>query len=58
MTEHIQIIPKHWMNFSIYETITSNKASELKLSNHLFKRLEACFKAEGRHFNIYCDDEF
>jgi hypothetical protein len=36
---------------SIRETISSIEVSELKLvSNNLFKRLEACIRAEGRHF--------
>jgi inhibitor of nuclear factor kappa-B kinase subunit alpha len=36
---------------SIHETITSVKVNELKLvSNNLFKRLELCLRAEGRHF--------
>jgi hypothetical protein len=36
---------------SIHETITSIEVSELKLvSNNIFKRLEACLRAEGRHF--------
>jgi hypothetical protein len=36
---------------SIRETISSIEVSELKLvSNNLFKRLEACLRAEGRHF--------
>jgi hypothetical protein len=36
---------------SIRETISSIEVSELKLvSNSIFKRLEACLRAEGRHF--------
>jgi hypothetical protein len=36
---------------SIRETISSIEVSELKLvSNNIFKSLEACLKAEGRHF--------
>jgi hypothetical protein len=36
---------------SIRETITSIEASELKLvSLNIFKRLEACLRAEGKHF--------
>jgi hypothetical protein len=36
---------------SIRETISSIEVSELKLvSNNIFKRLEACLRAEGRHF--------
>jgi hypothetical protein len=36
---------------SIRETILSIEVSELKLlSNNLFKKLEACLRAEGRHF--------
>jgi hypothetical protein len=36
---------------SIRETISSVEVSELKLvSNNIFKRLEACLRAEGRHF--------
>jgi hypothetical protein len=36
---------------SICETITSVEVSELKLvSNNLVKGLEACLRAEGRHF--------
>jgi hypothetical protein len=36
---------------SIRETISSIEGSELKLvSNNIFKRLEACLRAEGRHF--------
>jgi inhibitor of nuclear factor kappa-B kinase subunit alpha len=36
---------------SICETISSIEVRELKLvSNNLFKRLEACLRAEGRHF--------
>jgi inhibitor of nuclear factor kappa-B kinase subunit alpha len=36
---------------SIQETISSIEVSELKLvSKNLFKRLEACLRAEGRHF--------
>jgi inhibitor of nuclear factor kappa-B kinase subunit alpha len=36
---------------SIRETISSIEVSELKLvSNNIFKRLEACVGAEGRHF--------
>jgi hypothetical protein len=36
---------------SIRETISSIEFSELKLlSNNIFKRLEACLKVEGRHF--------
>jgi hypothetical protein len=36
---------------SIRETISSIEISELKLaSNNTFKRLEACLRAEGRHF--------
>jgi hypothetical protein len=36
---------------SIRETILSIEVSELKLvSNNFFKRLEACLRAEGRHF--------
>jgi hypothetical protein len=35
----------------IRETITSIEVSELKLvSNNIFKTLEACLRAEGRHF--------
>jgi hypothetical protein len=34
------------------ETVTCIEASELKLvSNSIFKRLEACLRAEGRHFD-------
>jgi hypothetical protein len=36
---------------SIRETILSIEVSELKLVlNNIFKRLEACLRAEGRHF--------
>jgi hypothetical protein len=36
---------------SIRETISSIEVSKLKLvSNNIFKRLEACLRAEGRHF--------
>jgi hypothetical protein len=36
---------------SIQETSSSIEVSELKLvSNNIFKRLEACLSAEGRHF--------
>jgi inhibitor of nuclear factor kappa-B kinase subunit alpha len=36
---------------SIRETISSIEVSELKLvSNNILKRLEACLRAEGRHF--------
>jgi inhibitor of nuclear factor kappa-B kinase subunit alpha len=36
---------------SIRETISSIEVSELKLvSNNVFKRLEACLRAEVRHF--------
>jgi hypothetical protein len=36
---------------SIRETISSIEVSELKLvSNNMFKRLEACLRAEGRYF--------
>jgi inhibitor of nuclear factor kappa-B kinase subunit alpha len=36
---------------STRETISSIEVSELKLvSNNIFKRLEACLRAEGRHF--------
>jgi inhibitor of nuclear factor kappa-B kinase subunit alpha len=36
---------------SICETISSVEVSELKLvQNNIFKRLEACLRAEGRHF--------
>jgi hypothetical protein len=36
---------------SVRETISSIEVSELKLvSNNIFKRLEACLRAEGRHF--------
>jgi hypothetical protein len=36
---------------SIRETISSIEVSELKLvSNNIFKRLEACLRAEGSHF--------
>jgi hypothetical protein len=36
---------------SIRETISSIEVSELELvSNNMFKRLEACLRAEGRHF--------
>jgi hypothetical protein len=36
---------------SINETISSIEVSELKLvSNNILKRLEACLRAEGRHF--------
>jgi inhibitor of nuclear factor kappa-B kinase subunit alpha len=36
---------------SIRETISSIEVSELKLvSNNIFERLEACLRAEGRHF--------
>jgi inhibitor of nuclear factor kappa-B kinase subunit alpha len=36
---------------SICETISSIEVNELKLvSNNIFKRLEACLRAEGRHF--------
>jgi hypothetical protein len=36
---------------SIRETISPFEVSELKLvSNNIFKRLEACLRAEGRHF--------
>jgi inhibitor of nuclear factor kappa-B kinase subunit alpha len=36
---------------SIRETISSIEVSEPKLvSNNIFKRLEACLRAEGRHF--------
>jgi inhibitor of nuclear factor kappa-B kinase subunit alpha len=36
---------------SIRETISSIEVSELKLvSNNIFKRLEACLRAEERHF--------
>jgi inhibitor of nuclear factor kappa-B kinase subunit alpha len=36
---------------SIRETISSIEVSELKqVSNNIFKRLEACLRAEGRHF--------
>jgi inhibitor of nuclear factor kappa-B kinase subunit alpha len=37
---------------SIRETISFVEVSELKLvSNNIFKRLEACLRAEGRHFD-------
>jgi hypothetical protein len=36
---------------SIRETVLSIEVSELKLvSNNIFKRLEACLRAEGRYF--------
>jgi hypothetical protein len=36
---------------SIRETISSTEVSELKIvSNNIFKRHEACLRAEGRHF--------
>jgi inhibitor of nuclear factor kappa-B kinase subunit alpha len=36
---------------SIRATISSIEVSELKLvSNNIFKRLEACLREEGRHF--------
>jgi hypothetical protein len=35
----------------IHETVASIEVNELKLvSNNLFKRLEVCLRAEGRHF--------
>jgi hypothetical protein len=38
---------------SIRETIPSVEVSELELvSNNIFKRLEACLRAEGRHFEL------
>jgi hypothetical protein len=41
---------------SIRETISSIEVSELKLlSNNIFKRLEACLRAEGKHFEHHCD---
>jgi inhibitor of nuclear factor kappa-B kinase subunit alpha len=44
---------------NIHEIIASIEVNELKLvSNNLFKRLEACLSAEGRHFVIYCDGKF
>jgi hypothetical protein len=43
---------------SIRETVSSIEVSELKLvSNNVFKRLEACLRAEWRHLSIYCDGE-
>jgi hypothetical protein len=43
---------------SIHETISSIEVSELKLaSNNIFKRLEACLRAEGDILSIYCDGE-
>jgi hypothetical protein len=35
---------------SIRETISSIEVSEIKLVSNIFKRLEACLRAEGRHF--------
>jgi inhibitor of nuclear factor kappa-B kinase subunit alpha len=36
---------------NICDTITSIKASELKImSNNFFRRLEVCFKLQGRNF--------
>jgi inhibitor of nuclear factor kappa-B kinase subunit alpha len=38
---------------SIRDTISSIEVSELKLvSNNIFKRLEACLRAEGRHLEL------
>jgi hypothetical protein len=43
---------------SIREAISSVEVSELKLvSNNISKRLEACLRAEGRHFEHLCDGE-
>jgi hypothetical protein len=41
----------HKFKQSIHEIIKCIKVSELKLVlNNLFKRCEACLRAEGRHF--------
>jgi hypothetical protein len=59
-TNYIQIIHTHthththtyWMNLKqiIRKRITSIDVSEIRLvQNNLFKRLEACLRAEGRH---------